>query len=263
MKKMSVPPGYPPPTVSAPLESGSTTEPRGRLLVIDDEPAALKIVKLTLTRAGYVVVGCETGSDALKLLREETFDCVVTDAMMPVVSGYDLTRAMRRDPELTDLPVLMLTRKRHRQDVKKAVDAGVTDYILKPLDEHLLLGKVDLCIKKGGGKRFVFQCPIMGQESKAEIRVVTKLVSISETDLTLRSHIPLSNDLPYDLTNKLFSDIGINAPYMRIVSCEDQVGLPSGKEYRFEIKLSFIGVIEDDLKKIRAWIQKQAIQNRK
>src|SRR6185312_14457496 len=94
------------------------------------------------------------GEDALRLLSQKKFDLVITDAMMPKMTGLDLVRTIRRNPSFQHLPILMLTRKSDRSDVQKALEAGITDYVLKPIDEHLLLDKVTLSLKddEDGGR---------------------------------------------------------------------------------------------------------------
>jgi DNA-binding response OmpR family regulator len=123
-----------------------------RVLVVDDEPAVLEVLKVVLGRAQCQVTTAETAQAAREILEQEptAFDCVITDAVMPDETGYDLVRALRAESRFARLPVLMLTRKRHRKDVKLAVEAGVTDYVLKPIDAALLLEKLKACLAKRG-----------------------------------------------------------------------------------------------------------------
>jgi len=124
------------------------TPPQIRVLVVDDEPAILALLVQMLTRSRCTVTTAESANQAHTLLESGTaqFDCIITDAVMPGVSGYDFVTRLRKDPRFRELPVLMLTRKRHRKDVKLAVEAGVTDYVLKPIDEALLLEKLRSCV---------------------------------------------------------------------------------------------------------------------
>jgi DNA-binding response OmpR family regulator len=130
----------------------SPAKPASRLLVVDDEPAVLEFLRALLSRSRYEVTTAESASEARRILDRETqaFDCVITDAIMPEVTGYAFVASLRTDPRYAQLPVLMLTRKRHRKDVKLAVEAGVTDYVLKPIDDALLLEKLKLCLSKRG-----------------------------------------------------------------------------------------------------------------
>jgi len=236
-----------------------------RVLLVDDEAAVLRMVKTMLTRANYEVQTASSAAAGMKALAEQgPFNCVITDAVMPEMTGYDLVKMIRKHPDHSGVPVLMLTRKRHRQDVKKAVDAGVTDYVLKPIDEHLLLDKVELCLKKAEAKRHIFECPINGKSSEAKLTFQPQIVALSESDFTLRSPVPIPNQMPFQFRAQLFEEIGIVSPMIKPMSMREvPEATPDGHELPYEIKLSFIGLPDADLRKIRAWIQKEEIRRRK
>jgi DNA-binding response OmpR family regulator len=141
------------PSSSAADKDKAEPAPPTRVLVVDDEPAILQFLNVLLTRSGCKVTMAESAVEARKMLDQDPkgFDCVITDAIMPEVTGYDFVTALRSDPKFVALPILMLTRKRHRKDVKLAVEAGVTDYVLKPIDDALLLEKLKICVAKRGG----------------------------------------------------------------------------------------------------------------
>jgi two-component system chemotaxis response regulator CheY len=235
-----------------------------KLLVIDDEPAVLKLVKSMLNRARYEVSTCASGTEALRLIEDGAFDCIITDAVMPVMTGYDLVRAIRKHPQLSELPVLMLTRKRHRQDVKRAVEVGVSDYVLKPIDEHLLLDKVELCLRKGGGKRHIFELTMSGEAAKAQITMPCEVSVISESDICLRVPLQLTPEHAFDFRIPVFEQLGIAPPILKFVRCELMYDpLRERKDLRYEARFTFVGVPEADLRKIRAWLQKEEIRRRK
>ncbi len=234
----------------------------GRLLIIDDESLVLKTLKTILSRAKYDVVACETAAEALHFLSHESFDCIITDAVMPITNGYDLVKTIRKD-HLTDLPILMLTRKRHRQDVKKAVEAGITDYVLKPIDEHLLLDKVEACIKKGGGKRHIMECPIYGEQSKAKILINSVITSISESYITMNLAMPVESQSEFEMKAPLYDEIGIHPPLIKLIICREISKPHDSQHLRYEAKFSMIGVPESDLRKIRNWINQEEIRRRK
>jgi len=100
-----------------------------RILLVDDEPAILKLLTSILRKAEFEVQTAPTPHDALDSLGHGFFDLVITDAIMPTTSGYDFVRTVRKHPLYGDVPILMLTKKRNREDVKLAVEVGVTDYV--------------------------------------------------------------------------------------------------------------------------------------
>lgn len=238
-------------------------QPAARLLVVDDEPSALKMIHMMLRKARYDVTTCSSGAEALNLIGQRSFDLVVTDAIMPTMTGYDLVKAIRRHPEMGTLPVLMLTRKRHRQDVKRAVEAGVSDYVLKPIDEHLLLDKVEMCLKKGSGKRHMYELQLSGPEAEAELIFGCRVVSISESDFSIRATIPVDETTDFGFKSMLFEQIGIPSPVFKFLACERKEGDSHFKNMPYEARFSFMGVPEQDLQKIRAWLQRETIKRRK
>lgn len=232
------------------------------LLVVDDEPHFLKMIESILVRASYEVKTCEKTTEGLKILEYEPFDCVITDALMPDMSGLEFVKELRKKPQFSNLPVLMLTRLKNRNDVQKAIEAGVSDYILKPIDEMLFLDKVELCIRKGLAKRQFFELPITGPLSQASLQFTCDILSLSETSLTIWSQMPLTDQTPLVLKTRLFQEIGIDLPSFKIVDCNL---IPSSEEKfaGYIIKLSFLALSETELQKIRSWIQREALRQKK
>ncbi len=232
-----------------------------KILLVDDEVSILRIVKSILTKAMYTVRTCESGSEAFDVLSAEHFDCVITDAMMPLMTGYDLVKKIRQS-ELSHLPVLMLTRKRHRHDVKKAVEVGITDYILKPVDEHLLLDKVELALRKGTGKRHIFESAVNGKNAEVSITVPCTALTLSESAMTAQVPMELNKELNLGIGGSIFEEIGIQAPFFKMISCSRlEHRTPQGNQY--EATFAFVGVPEQDLKKIRNWLNREEIRRRK
>lgn len=114
-----------------------------RFLVVDDFSTMRRIVRNLLKELGFVhVQEAEDGVEALKKLRSDVFDFVVTDWNMPNMSGIDLLRAIRADARLKGLPVLMVTAEAKRENIIEAAQAGASGYVVKPftaatLDEKL------------------------------------------------------------------------------------------------------------------------------
>lgn len=220
-----------------------------KVLVIDDEVAILRLLKTLLGRANYEVTTAESAREALKLLEERSFDCILTDAVMPQLSGYDFVKEVRSQPRHRELPILMLTCKRNRQDVKRAVEVGVTDYILKPIDENLLLEKLESSLKKGGAAIAAYEQSDQFFEAEAEISVGCHVVSLTERGLTVQLPFEITQDLPFHLRSRIFQEIGISEPQLKLESCEQS-------EEGWEARLALVNVAESDLQKIRAWLER-------
>ncbi len=104
-----------------------------RILVVDDEPHILRMLKVLLSKHGYDVTVAIDGGDGLQRVRADRPDIVVLDANMPVFDGYELCRRIRDDESLSPQPyVLMLTAGGQAKDAEKAATAGVDEFMTKP-----------------------------------------------------------------------------------------------------------------------------------
>ncbi|WP_158289307.1 hybrid sensor histidine kinase/response regulator [Paenibacillus flagellatus] len=104
------------------------------VLIVDDDPVNLHILKETLPRHRYRVSAVHSAQEALKRIDEEEWDLVVTDVMMPRMSGYELTRMIRRRFAMSELPVLLLTARSRPEDIAAGFQSGANDYMTKPAD---------------------------------------------------------------------------------------------------------------------------------
>jgi two-component system, OmpR family, response regulator MprA len=108
-----------------------------RLLVVEDERRMLDLLRRGLTEEGHVVVCASDGCEGLLKLRDEHFDLVILDIMMPKLDGYEVAQLMRSENNPT--PVLMLTAKDTVSDIVHGLDVGADDYLTKPFSFHELL----------------------------------------------------------------------------------------------------------------------------
>ncbi len=120
-----------------------------RILVVDDFATMRKVIKNLLRQIGYQnVTEAEDGVAALKELRSQKIDFVISDWNMPNMTGIELLRAVRADSELSSLPFLMVTAESLKENVLEAVKAGVSNYIVKPFTAEVLSEKIEKIIEK-------------------------------------------------------------------------------------------------------------------
>lgn len=118
-------------------------DPNIKILVVDDFSTMRRIVRNLLKELGFSNVHeAEDGVEALRKLRADTFDFVVSDWNMPNMTGIDLLREIRKDSTLQHLPVLMVTAEAKKENIIEAAEAGASGYVVKPftaitLDEKL------------------------------------------------------------------------------------------------------------------------------
>ena len=115
-----------------------------RFLVVDDFSTMRRIVKNVLHDLGYAkVTEADDGKTALPMLQAGGHDFLITDWNMPGMPGIDLLQAVRADPKLAQMPVLMLTAEAKRDQIVRAVQAGVNGYVIKPFTAITLKEKLD------------------------------------------------------------------------------------------------------------------------
>ena len=119
-----------------------------KFLVVDDSVTMRRIVVNTLKTLGYnQYVEAEDGKDAMaKLNTDMGINFVITDWNMPVMSGLELTQAIRADDRTKGLPILMVTTRGVKEDIVQALQAKVSNYVVKPFTPQVLKDKIDLIL---------------------------------------------------------------------------------------------------------------------
>jgi two-component system, chemotaxis family, chemotaxis protein CheY len=118
-------------------------DPSMKVLVVDDMVTMRRIVKNILKQLGFGNLDeAENGQEALQKLRADTFGFVVSDWNMPVMTGIDMLRAIRADEKLKAIPVLMVTAEAQQHNLIEAVQAGVSNYIIKPFTAETMQEKI-------------------------------------------------------------------------------------------------------------------------
>jgi len=119
-----------------------------KILVVDDDKTTRKLLNLFLKAKGYEVVTAENGLDAMEKLGTENINLVVTDMNMPYMDGIELTRNLRSDDNWKNIPIVMVTTEADDDEKKKAMDAGVDDYIVKPANAEQITDSIKRILKK-------------------------------------------------------------------------------------------------------------------
>jgi CheY-like chemotaxis protein len=119
---------------------------RGRILVCDDTEQIRRLIRVNLEIEGYEVVEAGDGPAALEILQDESRplpDVITVDAVMPKRDGWWMVSAIRADPRLADIPIVMVTASAQDSDREHAERAAVDDFVAKPFDPEELLSKID------------------------------------------------------------------------------------------------------------------------
>ena len=119
-----------------------------RLLLIDDDPNLILLVKDYLEFRGYEVVTAENGREALEVLEQDIPDMIICDVMMPEMDGYALVEHVRQDPRTNWIPVLFLSAKGQSQDRVRGLSTGADVYMVKPFEPEELVAQVESSLKQ-------------------------------------------------------------------------------------------------------------------
>ncbi|MBE9117025.1 response regulator transcription factor [Lusitaniella coriacea LEGE 07157] len=119
-----------------------------QLLLIDDDPNLILLVKDYLEFRGYEVIAAENGREALEILEHHVPDMIICDVMMPEMDGYTLVEHVRKDPKISWIPVLFLSAKGQSQDRVKGLSTGADVYMVKPFEPEELVAQVESSLKQ-------------------------------------------------------------------------------------------------------------------
>jgi len=113
-----------------------------KILVVDDSKTELHHLSDLLANSGSAVRTAENGEEAMRRLAEDKPDLILMDVVMPGQNGFQLTRAITRDPRFSDVPVIMCTSKNQETDKVWGMRQGARDYIVKPVNAEELIAKI-------------------------------------------------------------------------------------------------------------------------
>lgn len=118
-----------------------------RILCVDDEPVNLKLLEALLIPKGFEVIKVENGRAAIEKISEQKVDLVLLDVMMPEISGFDVCRMIKEEERYRNIPVVMITALRSKEDRIKGIEAGADDFLSKPFDQGEILARINMLLK--------------------------------------------------------------------------------------------------------------------
>ena len=119
-----------------------------KILIVDDEPDVVTVVKIRLESAGYQTITAKDGQEALDKTYRENPDLIILDIMLPKIDGYNVCKTLRSDEEYKAIPIIMLTGRTQAQDIKMGMDLGAVSYVQKPFKSDVLLGIIQGLVRK-------------------------------------------------------------------------------------------------------------------
>jgi len=136
------------PQVQAPRMAEAPASRRGRILAVDDDALNLDLLAQRLAKQGHMVSTAVDGEQALQRLREQPFDLVLLDVIMPKLDGYGTLAGLKADEKLRAIPVIMISALDELSSVVRCIEAGAEDYLPKPFNPTLLRARIGACLEK-------------------------------------------------------------------------------------------------------------------
>lgn len=114
-----------------------------KILIVDDSPTEMHILKSAVAEAGHEVLTAENGEDGVATAAAEKPDLILMDVVMPGMNGFQATRKISKAPDTAGIPIIMVTTKDQRTDKEWGMRQGATAYLVKPVQKKELLGKIN------------------------------------------------------------------------------------------------------------------------
>lgn len=185
------------------------------VLVVEDEPHIRDLVALHLRLDGWTVHGVGNGEEALARVREQPFDLVVLDLMLPGLDGLTVLSALRREPLNGDVPVLLLTARREEVDKVLGLESGADDYLTKPFGVRELVARAKALTRRPRASAVAAAAAVGGTGNGATpgtgkaVRLQHVFVDPARRRVTVGSKLVDLTSLEFDLLHLLASNPGI------------------------------------------------------
>lgn len=189
-----------------------------RILIVDDEPRLVRLVREVLGAAGYEVLESAEGEAALELVALERPDLILLDILLPKgMDGYEICRRIR---EFSEVPIIMLTAKAQEADILKGFDAGADDYITKPFSAKELIARVKAGLRRSGTSEAI---------TTAKIECGDLEIDLARRQLRVRGRKVRLTPIQYGLLHQLATNVN------RVMLHHDLLTKVWGPEYRDDI----------------------------
>jgi len=138
-----------------------------QIIIVDDEPSIVVPLEFLMQQNGYDVLAARTGEDAVELIRKNIPDLVLLDVMLPGISGFEVCKIIRLNPEWEKIKVIFLTDRKSEMDIAKGLTLGADDYLTKPFSNATLVNKV----------KNLLSCPSIREETQ-EAKTISPFLSV-------------------------------------------------------------------------------------
>jgi two-component system alkaline phosphatase synthesis response regulator PhoP len=160
-----------------------------RILVVDDDKEIVRLVRAYLEQAGFEVLSAYNGESALHAIRSERPDLVVLDLMLPGRDGWDITRIVRGDPTVSEIPIIILTARVEDTDRIVGLELGADDYVTKPFNPREVVARTRAVLRRTSGgasqPRVLQLGRLLMDLDRHEVQVDGRLMALTPTEFEL------------------------------------------------------------------------------
>ncbi len=162
---------------------------RYKILIVDDEPDVVELVEYNLKNAGFDVIKSADGNEALKKIQNENPDLILLDIMLPNIDGFEICKILKRNPDTSAIPIIMLTAKAAEVDKIVGFELGADDYITKPFSPRELVLRVKTLLKRIKGNdelsTIIQSGALRIDTARFEVTVKGKKIELTATEFKL------------------------------------------------------------------------------
>ncbi len=155
------------------------------LLIVDDEPKIREVIREYATFSGYEVSEAADGMEAVRLVRENAFDLIVMDIMMPKLDGFSACKEIRREK---DVPVIMLSARGEEYDKLFGFELGIDDYVTKPFSPKELMARINAVLARHGAAEAKKDAPLKFDGLEIDMAARTVTIDGVRADLTPKEY---------------------------------------------------------------------------
>ncbi|MFU1796020.1 ATP-binding protein [Paenibacillus azoreducens] len=241
-----------PPAAKATTTPIEMNRDRPLILIVDDDPVNLQVLEAILPSDEYEITMVTSGKEALAVLDAKEWDLIISDIMMPQMSGYELTRIIRERFTLTELPVLLLTARSQPKDIQSGFLAGANDYVTKPVEPLEIKSRIEALttIKQIVREQLRLEAAWLQAQIQPHFLFNALNAVTALSDINLDKMRDLLNEFSNFLRNK-FSFQNMEG----LVPIEEELSLVRSYLYiekvRFEERLQVVWETDDDYKELK------------
>lgn len=220
-----------------------------KVLIVDDSQLDRAILKALAESENFLPVLADGGVSALMQLKDKFVDFMIVDLTMPNISGVELIKKIRQNENYMDTPIMVASAKNDLTDVKDAIAAGATDYLIKPIDPEIFSAKVSALRKSKEKDWFEYEIDSHDINSAIEVTETRQLVGINEISFSFISPTPYTLGSAVSIKSNIFRSLRLEEVMGRVERCEPQ-------ESSYKVYCLYLGMPEKSRQEIRLFCRK-------